>query len=292
MKPLISIITPNYNYGHFLSQLIKNVQQQTFPDWELIIVDYGSNDQSNKILQKLLPQDNRLKTFFISAPNQAVATEFGCWQSRGRYLIRHDADDLWDKEFLTEFYKIIKQNPEAELIFCDARIINKKKEITVPSFIQYHCRKGKILSSLKKEDVLAELIMNNFIPTSGSLFQRQAWLESGGFLPHRHFEDYNLWLKIAARKNFIYLPQVLFSYYSHNQGLSHDNWENKLPDLIAAYRHCPQFSPPHLNKLKYNKLYSLTLALARIKLKEIKLTATIKLLGQALSWQIRKIKTI
>lgn len=167
-KPLVSIITPNKNYGRFLPNVISDALKQTFTDWELIIVDYGSTDNSLEILRQH-QQNPKIKIFERDSSHYNEAINFGITQAAGKYIIRHDADDLWENKILEKLIKEIKKNTSIGLVFCDAVIIDENDNILHPSFIKYHHHLVDLEASNK---ILQGLIERNFIPTSGTLFKK------------------------------------------------------------------------------------------------------------------------
>ena len=93
---LVSIITPVYNSERYLSQTIQSVLQQTHQNWELILIDDGSSDQSPVIIAQMEKQDHRIRSVHLpSNCGAAIARNCGLKLAKGRYIAYLDADDLW-----------------------------------------------------------------------------------------------------------------------------------------------------------------------------------------------------
>ena len=138
---LISIITPVYNGEKFITETIYSVQRQSYPNWEMIIVDDGSKDGSAQIIQSFSDQDKRIK--FIQQVNagSAAARNNALRHAEGRYVTFLDADDLWEPDFLKKQLAFIKEK-DADVVFASYRRINEHgyeilKPFVVPDKVNY-----------------------------------------------------------------------------------------------------------------------------------------------------------
>ncbi len=109
MKPLISIITPVYNSEKYLNEMIKSVISQTYKNWELIIVNDNSNDDSQKIITKF--KSKKIKYFVNSKTFGAGhSRNIGTKIAKGRYITFIDSDDIWHKDYLSKTFNFLKEN--------------------------------------------------------------------------------------------------------------------------------------------------------------------------------------
>lgn len=108
--PLISIITPCYNSEKFISETIESVINQTVYDWEMLITDDGSNDNSVSIIKNIIKKDNRIKLFQIKNSGAAIARNNSIKNAKGHYLAFLDSDDLWLPTFLEKSLIEIKKS--------------------------------------------------------------------------------------------------------------------------------------------------------------------------------------
>nr|WP_314377818.1 glycosyltransferase family 2 protein [uncultured Campylobacter sp.] len=110
-EELVSVIMPSYNSENFIEQSIKSVQEQTYPYWELIIVDDCSQDNSAKIIKGIAKQDSRIKFIKLKTNSgAAVARNTAIKIASGRYIAFLDSDDLWLKDKLNLQIEFMKKN--------------------------------------------------------------------------------------------------------------------------------------------------------------------------------------
>ena len=102
MSALVSIITPSYNSARFINECVSSVLGQTYTNWELIIVDDASDDNSRELISNIAARDNRIKFVFLTVNiGVAGARNIALEKSKGRYIAFLDSDDVWKKEKLT-----------------------------------------------------------------------------------------------------------------------------------------------------------------------------------------------
>lgn len=139
----ISIITPIYNSEKFLSDTIESVINQTYKDWELILVDDCSTDKSKEIIQQYLQKDSRIKYYLLDINSgAAVARNYALNKSTGRFIAYLDADDLWNSRKLEKQIKYMLNNrygftcTDYEVI--DENGKSKNKIVSMPKKINYN----------------------------------------------------------------------------------------------------------------------------------------------------------
>lgn len=208
MQALVSIITPTYNSEKYITDTINSVLQQTYSNWELIIVDDGSTDETVAIVSKIAKTNPKIKVFQLqhnSGPG--FARNFGTQQAQGKYLAFLDADDLWKPEKLTKQVAFM-QNNNLPFTFSFYEIITENgtllnETITTPKIITYK-----------------NLFYCNWIGNLTGIY-------SAGFfgkLPISHFkkrQDWLLWLDIVKKINTATpVPESLAYYRKRNQSVS------------------------------------------------------------------------
>ena len=129
---LVSIITPCFNGSKFLAQTIESVLAQTYSNWEMLIIDDGSKDNSAEIIKSYADKDSRIK--FLQQPNggSASARNHGIREAQGQYIALLDADDLWKQEFLTEQIFFMKEKNTLCVYSSYERIDENSKECLSP----------------------------------------------------------------------------------------------------------------------------------------------------------------
>ena len=124
MNPIISVIVPVYNVENFIQKSIKSLINQTFKDFEVLVVDDGSTDKSIAIAKKTVNNDKRF--IFLEKENGGLsdARNFGIEKAKGKYLAFLDSDDFFDKTYLEQMYmKIIKE--DADICICDIELVKE-----------------------------------------------------------------------------------------------------------------------------------------------------------------------
>lgn len=192
--PEISIVIPTYNREDLLARAMRSVREQTFQDWEMIVVDDGSTDNTGQIVQSWAFNDKRIKYYRLS-PNSGtpvIPRNVGVARAQGEYVAFLDSDDQWEPGKLeTQLWYMKYHNSlftyhDLEVLRFDYRgiIINKE-------------RWGK-MSTCHSDSVFKFLLRKNFIATSTVMMRRGLYEKYGGMdyrLAISH--DWDLWLRIA-----------------------------------------------------------------------------------------------
>lgn len=178
MKQKVSVITPVYNSQAYLENTVRSVLNQTYSNFEYILIDDCSKDMSNKILEKLSQEDKRIKTIRLEKNMGAgYAREMGLKVATGDYIAFIDSDDVWVPHKLEKQIELLKQNNKAIII---TKYYEGKKTISPPERITKRM-----------------MFFSNWIPTSTSLFP--STLKSAKNMSHiRSRQDYVYWLKLFA----------------------------------------------------------------------------------------------
>lgn len=206
MNDLVSIITPSYNTASFIEDTIKSVLNQTYTNWEMIIVDDCSTDNTKEIVQKYL-LDNRIK-YYENEKNSgaAISRNTALKQAKGRWIAFLDSDDLWDEKKLEEQIRFMKTH-NYYFSYTNYREIDEKNTIlnsliTGPSFINkrrmfQYCWPGclTVMYDAKKVGLIQieDLKKNN---------------------------DYAIWLKVIQKENCFLLNETLASYRKRTGSIS------------------------------------------------------------------------
>lgn len=130
----VSIITPAYNAAKYISRTIDSVRDQTYTEWEMIIIDDGSRDNTAEIVANYANKDNRIKLLRQNNAGSAAARNNALRNSTGQLVCFLDADDLWDADFLSSQVTFIKER-DAALVFASYRRINAEDDEILKPFI-------------------------------------------------------------------------------------------------------------------------------------------------------------
>ena len=116
MEPFFSVVIPTYNRAHLIKKTIESVRQQTFSNWELIVVDDGSTDNTKEVVLSI--DDERIHYVYQNNAERGVARNNGFHHSKGRYICFLDSDDYYEKDHLESLHLAIlsKESPVAFLL--------------------------------------------------------------------------------------------------------------------------------------------------------------------------------
>ena len=138
MRALVSIITPSYNSAKFIAETIQSVQNQTYTNWEMIIVDDGSSDETEHVVLSIIQNDNRIQFHKLNQNSgPAVARNTGIEKASGDYMTFIDADDIWFPTFIENNIKTI-QKTGISFVFSSYRRANEQLEFVYSDFIVPH----------------------------------------------------------------------------------------------------------------------------------------------------------
>ena len=201
-----SVIMPLYNKAAYVEKAIRSVLEQTYPHYELIVVNDGSKDNSAEIAEKLLDGVSNARLINQENAGVAVARNNGVAQAKGDYVCFLDADDWWDVSFLHEMQQFIKDYPEAGIWGTNYWYV--KKGMT--RLMNQHIPNGYI-DFCKEHSTLAQVLWTGSVCILKSIYN-----EMNGFKPFLKLgEDFDLWIRVTLKYKVAYLNKPL-TYYNQN----------------------------------------------------------------------------
>jgi glycosyltransferase involved in cell wall biosynthesis len=209
--PLVSVIIPAYNAQDFIGETIHSVINQTYPDWEMLVIDDGSTDETRKVVEKYL-SDPRIRYLYQENQERAVARNHGIRCSSGQYIAFLDADDVWLSNKLEVQVDYLNHHPGVGLCFTNYHLIDTKGVLTGAPGISF--------SSNNQFDYL---LKGNFIANSTVMIPRDVLDKVGLFdeaLPAFGSEDWDMWLRIARFYPIHLIDQPLALYRLHENNTS------------------------------------------------------------------------
>lgn len=213
----ISVIIPIFNMASFIGQAIESVQSQTINDWEMIVVDNCSTDNSRETVDRYAASDSRIKLFRCeyNSGSPARPRNIGIKQASGTYITFLDADDLWLEQKLERQVNFLNDHKEVFLLYA-RYFFMKNGKIT----------KDKVLPPLKQMKsgrIFKDLFLSdNFIPTLTVMFRNRyennyLFDEDPGSM-----EDLDLWLRISGKENIDFINEPLAIYRIHGSSTTSD----------------------------------------------------------------------
>ncbi|HXR84931.1 MAG TPA: glycosyltransferase family A protein [Hanamia sp.] len=201
MKPAISVIIPCFNDGLYLGETISKLKLQTFRDFEIIIVNDGSNDEFTLEVLKKIQQQEVVTVYHIPNQRMSAARNYGIERSNADLIVTLDADDYFDKTFFQKAFNILNQEDKIGVVSCYIRNFGLNKKVFKP-------RGGTIKNFLFSNQC-----------SMCAMFRKSVWLEVGKFDEQMRlgYEDWEFFIRVTANGYLIkIIPEVLF-YYRQTQ---------------------------------------------------------------------------
>lgn len=245
--PEVSIIIPAYNAERTILETIQSVQQQTFDDFEIIIINDGSRDRTLELIQTI--QDKRLRIFSYENGGLPVARNRGISHATGEFIAFLDADDLWTTDKLELQLTALKQHPDAGVAYSWTYFMDVDEQ-------------GKPISLLPSPqypfqgNIYEKLLVSDFIHSGSNTLIRRENIDLIGEFDStlKSCEDWDYWVRLAACCHFVVVPKYQVFYRRTPGAMSSKVEVMKEAALIAmdkAYRSAPM-------ELQYLKRYTLT----------------------------------
>ena len=236
VSPLVSVVIPTYNHAQYLRRALLSVLDQTYVNWEVIVIDNHSTDNTDEVMEGFVgPHITYLKIH----NNGVIASSrnAGIRAARGEWIAFLDSDDWWTKDKLQVCLACIYK--KVDFIYHDLEIIGDESR---------HFRRKIIKSWQLKPPVLMDLFLKGNAVANSSAVVRKSLLERvGGINESKEMvaaEDYNTWLHIAKLTDqFVYLPLKLGYYFQHNNNTSQK-------DMSSPYKKSTNEFIDSLNELQ------------------------------------------
>ncbi len=233
-RPLVSVCIPSYNYSNYISSAIESVLLQTYQNFELIIVDDYSTDNTNQIIEKYLTQDKRIQ-FYKNTSNLGMVENWNLClkKTTGEYVKILGADDLLERSCLEKSVAVLDENPGVSLVSCARLLIDKDakpiKTVAYADKFQILAGKQVINNCFFTANLIGE-------PTA-VLFRKKDSLR--GFNPsYRQLTDLEMWFSLLEKADFAFIPEALCKFRVHQDQATKSNVQTLtfLDDELLLFR--------------------------------------------------------
>lgn len=260
--PLVSVIMPAYNSGSLIRRSIQSVIEQTYSNWELIVINDGSTDDTARIVSELCAQDERIR--LITQENSGIggSRNSGHYHASGEWLAYLDHDDLWSNDKLEKQMNVARMNPSYDVLFSGGWFFYNDD---LTNLVEYRT----IYGEFNAQKLYLKQLEENYIPTLAVVVKRSIVEKIGPWDEDKTIQgcdDYDYWFRMAQVNAVFYsLQEKLFYYRKHGS-----NYSNNVSKMLVAEAHVllKDFDRSVLNdKTKINmfkkKFHSIALALFR-----------------------------
>jgi len=253
--PKFSIVIPLYNKEKYIGRALKSVLSQTFTDWECIIVDDGSTDQSLEVVSKF--KDSRIKVVRQKNSGPSAARNRGAKEARAEWIALLDADDYWLENHLEDLWFLIEKFPDCGVVGTNFwnedtfgkrglanQFDNKKNFGIYQYFLFVASRKGPLVCS------------------SSTAVKKSVWIEVGGFREkYRLAEDADFWARLSLKTNFAVHHRPSVIYFQDHTGLSTRTYlyVGDAPFVDLSEKIPEKFRRAYDEYLAYFRMFSLAL---------------------------------
>lgn len=216
----ISIIVPVYNVEKYIEQCFKSILKQTFDDYEVIVVNDGSPDNSQEIIDKYVEKDKRFKSFKKKNGGLSSARNYGVKKAKGEYLVFVDSDDDIHKDLLKKINEEIERN-KVDVIKYGIKIIDKEPRTEI----------SELFHNITGEEAFPKLIKESLFVTAWSYaYNRKYWLDNKfEYAEGRIHEDYGLTPYVVIKAQSVSSIDIAgYNYYIRENSIMSSNNEAKL----------------------------------------------------------------
>lgn len=232
-EPLLSVLMPCYNAAQTLPEALESLSSQSYPHFEIILVDDGSTDATPAILVGWKSQEPRLRVISQAHLGIVEALNTGLGACQGAYIARMDADDRCHPERFERQMRYLLAHPEVAIVGCQ-----------VAAFPQSQVREGFQLylqwqnALLSNADIRREIFIESPLAHPSVVFRKDWIADVGGYQEHGWAEDYDLWLRLyLAGAHFVKLPEVLLHWRERPQRLTRTHSRYSLENFLRAKAH-------------------------------------------------------
>lgn len=221
----ISVIVPMYNAATFLKETVENILTQTHKDFELLLIDDCSTDNTLEVANTF--SDSRIRVIKNEKNRGAGATRNkGIESAQSTYLAFCDADDIMMPNRLEQQLNFMEQHPEIDVCGSFVRLMNEKGDDI-----------GKYTFPIEHDEIKVALFLRCAFQQSTAFIRRSRFVQSGLRYKENHFaEDFDLWANAVKQLKFHVLPEFLIYYKISESQLTATSWEKQRRDALLTYK--------------------------------------------------------
>lgn len=248
MPPTVSINLCCYNSEKYLEETLQSIFAQTYTDWELVVVNDGSTDSTERIIRRHIADGRPIVYHSQANAGLGNARNKAVELSSGHFIALIDHDDVWRPEKLARQMPLLERQPAVGLVFSDCEIIDSRGQV---SGTYWQCW-GKPY----RGQVFADLLVNDFIPCLTAVLRKEVMTAVGLFRRELAIaEDWDLFLRVARRYPVDFVDKPLAMYRIHETN-AFQSLERRYPEIITVTKEwmqrCPDLPQKVRAKLRCN----------------------------------------
>jgi glycosyltransferase involved in cell wall biosynthesis len=223
--PVVSIVTPAYNSAAYIAETVESVLRQTWPAFELLIVDDGSTDDTLDVASAVAGDDARVKSFSSPHGGPAIARNIGLQHASGEFIALLDSDDVWDPRYLSEQVALLRKQPEISIV--SANVVSRGGPLDGTPFWPITSGTHELQTN---EPIAQEDAVSVF-----AVFRRTVIERIGGFDPtYTGNEDYEFWLRAMNAGFRVLQNRAVLGRYRRRPGSVSSDDVRMLNGIIAV----------------------------------------------------------
>ena len=232
-NPLVSVIIPCYNGGKYLAETLDSVSMQSYTNWECIVADDGSTDNSKTITESYIQKESRFKYVYHVNAGPSAARNLGIKASKGEYLLFLDSDDLIEKDKLKRQVEVFREFPSTDLVYGDMKYFTKTPDgkISLKENTDIYWKNGRI--SGKGDEIIPVLLKGNIMVVDSPLIKRTVFDKIGLWDTEIWFnEDWDVWTRCAISG-----LSFQFDDAENTDTLVRDHEDSRSRDIFKMFTH-------------------------------------------------------
>ena len=249
--PKVSVIIPTCNCVEFLQEAINSVLSQRYQDFEIIVIDDGSSDNTKEVVGEYINRNfNKIRYFYQKNKGPSAARNKGIKESKGEYIAFLDADDIWSYNKIEKQIRVLENNLDVGFVYCDNFFVDEERK-TIPNY------GGKI--KLVHGDITIELFCNRFIFVQAVVLRKKC-LEKVGLFNEKLLvgEDYDFLLRLACFFKTEVIKEKLWERRVLKNSLSRKDFIMDAKNDLNTFVNFLNCNPDFFQKYKDRILYRLS----------------------------------
>jgi tetratricopeptide (TPR) repeat protein len=225
INPLVSVIIPNYNHAQYVGDAIHSVLAQTYHNYEIIVVDDGSTDNSREVIAQF---GDQVQYLYQKNAGLSAARNTGIKSAKGSLIGVLDADDMYEPDFLNTLVSVLQENPDADGVYCGYQFVDQENK----SLPQIEAR------SVPSEKLFPALLDGNFLVPESMFVRKTCYLAVGTFDESlQPCADWDMWLRITKQSKILFMSRILTRHRVLNGSMSTDPLKMLLDRLAVLKKH-------------------------------------------------------